>query len=498
MFKVYLSTFFVFILTTWAQAQVVSTEFTTGHLENITGSPREYYTTDSSLFIQYFGFRQGKFVNNLVEFSKNNLSKLKEETINTEKSDPNFGETGIRIADSLYPRYIFRYEPKQITFFRCKKNAYAIADTLFVHSLTDSLIVRNISIDFYQNRLYVYYMDGTDFTTGRFSDTSHILVFDTLGGLINSRYYTYNDPTKNQLTSSNILMQKYPPDESLLLLSELDFGELNHFLVNRSALDTVRTIKQPFSFLFDRGYQGPWTTNLFVDKDGFQFAGFTEIREVQGTRFVYNEQAFVYRANWQGDSLELRNFGNPNLDERSYAYAYTPNFEQQYLSTSTPWNDFRILGNENRAVVIYNWNRFGQDSLVLFGQSNHVALGIHPDKNGDLFVIGSRHNWQGNDSCYVWLAKIPNFALELMEAKIMEPRLSLYPNPAQDFLKVDNWPKDWPSTVDYKIIGTGAQTFKTGVMAQNEALVINSLKPGTYILQLTFQGAQHNILWNKQ
>jgi hypothetical protein len=497
MLKTYLSTFFVFLLTTWAQAQVVSNEFTTGLLKN-TGSPQIYHCTDSALFIRYYGYKQGKFTNNLVEFSKKSLSKLKQETLNLDMSDTNFAEGGIRLKDSLYPSYFFRYEPGQISFYRCKRNAYAIADTLFIHQLKDSLYFRELSIDFHQNRLYLYYMEGANFPSGQFSDTSHILVFDTLGNIINARYYTLNDLSKNQLTTSPALLQKYPPDESLLLLSEYFFGELNHFLVNRNTLDTVRTIKQPFSFLFDRGYQGPWTTNVFVDQDGFQFAGFTEIREVQGTRFVYNDQAFVYRANWQGDSLELRNFGNPNIDERSYAYAYTSNFDQQYLSTSTPWNGFRILGNENREVVIYNWNRFGQDSLVLFGQSNHVALGIHPDDNGDLFVIGSRHNWQGNDSCYIWLAKIPNFALELMEAQQMEPRLSLYPNPAQDYLQIDSWPEAWPQAVDYKIIGLGAQVVQNGQMAHNEKLNVSGLPQGTYILQLIFKGAQQNILWNKQ
>jgi hypothetical protein len=80
----------------------------------------------------------------------------------------------------------------------------------------------------------------------------------------------------------------------------------------------------------------------------------------------------------------------------------------------------------------------------------------------------------------------------------MEARLSLYPNPTQDYLELDSWPSAWPKAVDYKIIGLGAQVVQNGQTAQKDKLNVSSLPQGTYILQLTFKGAQQNILWNKQ
>jgi hypothetical protein len=39
---------------------------------------------------------------------------------------------------------------------------------------------------------------------------------------------------------------------------------------------------------------------------------------------------------------------------------------------------------------------------------------------------------------------------------------------------------------------------QNGQTAQKDKLNVSSLPQGTYILQLTFKGAQQNILWNKQ
>ncbi len=483
------------LLVTCASAQVTTLEYNTNRFG--TGSfPKIVASNNQSFYIRYLAEIGGQIHVTYKKISKNGLNTLSDHLIGIPSS---FNDSVSHLffggKNKDFPKYYAFYNSNALSFFRLSERNGRIIDTLFKHTFPKFLPLNGITADFHKGKLYWFYIN--EITSFGLGDTSQIMVFDTLGNILNSRYYTWQDPSKSQLPIRLMQMQKYPPNEDVLLMAEMLFGEMNLYLINRNNLDTIRTIKPPFSFFFDRGYEGPEPTGFTANNNSFQYSGIVEMREIQGTRFVYNEQAFVYRANWQGDSLELRNFGNPNINERSYAYEYSPENNQSFISTSTPWNDFRINGAENREVVIYRWNNFGQDSIVLFGQSNHVATDIYADDNGDLFVVGTRNNWQSNDSSYIWLAKIPNFALELMEARQMEPRLSLYPNPAQDYLQIDSWPEAWPNTVDYTIIGLGGQTVKRGVMTQKAKLNVSGIEPSTYILQLTFKGAQHNILWNK-
>jgi hypothetical protein len=484
------------LVITCAKAQVITQELNT----NRTGRqafPRIIYDNSQALFLRYLELNFGQ--NNIAykEVSKNNLSIISSNQYGLPSSqNDSIYNLFFREDGENFPKYFAKYDAPKLYFYRLAENSGRVIDTLFVHTFPKYFPQNGITADFHKGKLYFFYINQV--TPFQLGDTSRIIVFDTLGNSLNSRSYTWRDPSKSQLPIRFMQMQKYPPNKDIILMAEMLFGDMNLYLINRTSLDTVRTIKPPFSFFFDRRYEGPDPNSFTADQSGFQYSGYVEMREIQGTRFVYNEQAFVYRANWQGDSLELRNFGDPNIDERSYAYQYSPENNQSFISTSTPWNDFRIDGAENREVVIYRWNKFGEDSIVLFGQSNHVATDIFADDNGDLFVVGTRNNWQGNDENFVWIAKIPNFAISLIEDRKMEARLKLYPNPAQDFLQIDHWPEGWPNTVNYKIIGLGAQNVQVGTLTQNQRLSISSLKPSTYILQLSHKGEQQNILWNKQ
>jgi hypothetical protein len=493
--------FYIIILllfVTCAQAQVTTQEFKTNR-PGRSSFPRIMYDDNQSLFIRYLEVRGGQNHVGYKEISKTNLSTLSDHQLGL-PSSPNDSVFHLFFVEknNNFPKYYAQYDSPQLRFYRVAENSGAVIDTLFVHTFPKYLFMSGVTVDFHKGKLYFYYIENNDVVPTRLGDTSRMVVFDTLGNIVNNRYYTWKDSSKAQLPITLLQMQKYPPNEDFILMAEMLFGEMNLYLLDRASLDTIRSIRPPFSYFFDRGYQSTTPMNFDADLDGFQYSGFVEMRNVQGNIFVYDWQGFVHRANWQGDSLELRNFGDPNVDEYSYAYQRSVPHNQQFLSTSTPWNDFRINADENRQVVIYRWNNFGQDSIVLFGQSNHVATDILADDNGDVFVVGTRNNWQGNDENFVWLAKIPNYALSLIAEKKMEARLSLYPNPTQDYLELDSWPSAWPKAVDYKIIGLGAQVVQNGQTAQKDKLNVSSLPQGTYILQLTFKGAQQNILWNKQ
>ena len=350
---------------------------------------------------------------------------------------------------------------------------------------------------------------AADQTSGQGAGTDTILirVYNHRGSLINEKKHFPLDSTQasgaitapKNIINLTLGILQHPTNPDAFILPYSLFNQNLFQVVSKTSLDTLKSYPIPYPLLVRNNYFSVFFTNFQANSDGFTMTGYVDKAHfINGQYLPSDMQGLLYRGNWQGDSLELRNFGSPFADERSYAYSSSIEHNQQYLSTSTPWADFRVNGRENRQVVIYRWNQFGSDSITLFGNHNHVASDIYADKNGDLFIIGTYNEWAGLDSNYVWLCKIPAFAINLIEEGTVQTKLHLYPNPAIHSLSISNWPDQWPLEVDYQILGLGGRKMQNGKIRFHQPLSILTIPAGSYILQLSYQGEQHNVLWVKQ
>lgn len=502
---------FLFIsLQTVAQPQ--DTAWTTGYQGIISNSVPRFDRssfTDSTIAINYGVSKDNYGVGRIDFFSKITLQRKSSTNLPVDSTLINGFGFGTLSSNNNNERFYSFFKSlntsnkNTISLFRLGVG-YNVQDTLFTVDIAKKWGTPQMKL--LGNQLFVVAADQTS-GQGDGTDTILIRVYNHRGSLINEKKHFPLDSTQasGAITApKNIIyltlgIFQHPTNPDAFILPYSLFNQNLFQVVSKTSLDTLKSYPIPYPLLFRNNYFSVFFTNFQANSDGFTMTGYVDKAHfINGQYLPSDMQGLLYRGNWQGDSLELRNFGSPFADERSYAYSSSIGHNQQYLSTSTPWADFRVNGRENRQVVIYRWNQFGSDSITLFGNQNHVASDLYADTNGDLFIIGTYNEWAGLDSNYVWLSKIPAFAIKLIEEGTLHTKLHLYPNPAINSLSISNWPDQWPPEVDYQILGLGGRKIQCGKIRSQHALSIHTIPAGSYILQLSYKGEQHNVLWLKQ
>ena len=502
----------VLFISMQAIAQPVDTAWTTGYQGNTVNSAPVFDRssfTDSNIAINYGVLKENYGVPRIDFFSKTSLQKTGSTELPLDSSVVNgFGFGTLSFNNNNERFYSFfrslnSGNKNTISLFKLG-SGYTIRDTIYTVDIDKKW--GHPQIKLLGNQLFVVAADQSSGQGGG-SDTILIRVYNHRGSIINEKkhYPTNSSQASGAITAPKNVINlvlgifQHPNNPDAFILPYSLFNQNLFQVISKTSLDTLKSYPIPYPLLFKNNYFSVFFTNFHADSDGFTVTGYTDKAHFVNGQYIPSDmQGLVYRANWQGDSLELRNFGNPFANERSYAYSSSIVHNQQYLSTSTPWDDFRVNGKENRQVVIYRWNKFGTDSIVLYGNQNHVASDIHADDNGDLFIVGTYNNWNGLDSNNVWLSKIPSFAIGLIEEGKIQAKLNLHPNPAINSISISNWPDQWPLEVDYQIFGLGGHKVLHGKIRSQQALSVLPLPPGNYILQLYYQGEQHNVLWVKK
>ncbi len=206
-------------------------------------------------------------------------------------------------------------------------------------------------------------------------------------------------------------------------------------------------------------------------------------------------QSYFDSRAWNGDSIERLSFGDIKVEERSYAFHSDPSTQTHFLGAAAPFFNFMVVGAEYRQIKIHRLNQFGADSIMIYGNKNHVPTTIMNTANGDLFVLSMYNNAWTNDSSFLTLTKIPSFAISLIEAKKVSSTVHMYPNPAHDYLMVSD------------LLGTPAniqvydQQGKLHLQAEVEdsKISVKELKSGIYVVVVTTDdGGRYSSIVKKE
>jgi hypothetical protein len=243
---------------------------------------------------------------------------------------------------------------------------------------------------------------------------------------INLGYYTLN---------RNYFFGPYQHPNNINQIVYGNYFECRVAVVDKTTLDTVSVMKPdpyhftPMSTYVDGGYQ------LYPDRITCGGSMFLTYNLPFNPTFDW--QYYFDSRSWSGDSLYELRLGKLGFADKSYAYTSSPAHNQHILAGSGPMNSL-FEGPEYREVKLYRFNESGFiDSLLLYGNKNHVPLRLLAEPNGDLFMLSTFTDAWTTDSTYFQLDKIPAYLIGLIEDKVVSPKIIIYPNPTADIVRFD-------------------------------------------------------------
>ncbi|MAN02276.1 MAG: hypothetical protein CMI35_04305, partial [Owenweeksia sp.] len=243
----------------------------------------------------------------------------------------------------------------------------------------------------------------------------------TLAGPVNN--YTIIDP------------QQHPLNGNLIFAEAL---ECNYAEVS---LDSLRIVggRRSVSVSGSGNYIFPaYVPRFEVTDAGLRSGGTGGVLYTDDPWNPRTDYQFYYAFRPWGDSVQVRQgFGPEWVNNSAYAFAYDEDRNTGFLAGSAPFDVVAFEGAEKREVLVYRFNDHGTDSIILYGDKNHVPLWMLPDDNGDLFIFSQYTEAWTTGEAYYLLTKIPGFAISLIEQHHTEARIELYPNPTTDYLHID-------------------------------------------------------------
>ena len=231
----------------------------------------------------------------------------------------------------------------------------------------------------------------------------------------------------------------------------------------------------------DIRYGSTYITNYSLFPDRVECGGTVVYGFNFSTNIEFTFQSYFHSRNWQGDSIYEDRFGSLLTDERCYSFYNDPFNQNKFLAGSTPFSDYLIENPEYREIVLHRFNQFGRDSLLLYGNKNHVPFETNSDSQGNIYILSTYTDSWTTDSSFYTLTKIPNYAISLLDKeKIKE--LHSYPNPCKDFVNIPSSPNG--KIVDVEIYNQTGQLVKK-LVPINDQFDIREINSGIYIVKMT-------------
>jgi hypothetical protein len=340
------------------------------------------------------------------------------------------------------------------------------------------------------------------------NDTVYIETFDTIGSMLQSRLYAFNNSNLNQVylaghTFNKIL--KHPQLNKAFVLSH--YLNVKVFVVNQNSLDTIRTYNAMeyggpgnANLMNYGGYFQMYNNNVRMDYDGIILAGDAWMKPyyLSNNDLTTNDYQYYSIKQFWDDTYEIQNFGPIDINNGfSGASEINELTKTQVIAGSIPSDDFSYITNEKREILIYLYDQWGKyDSIFIHGNKNHTCTDILVEDNGDIFIAGMYSNAWSTDSVYNWLTKIPGVAVGMIEQEKMNNHLFLYPNPTVEQIQIKEVAKFING--EYEIYSQTGVLVKQGKVTGQE-IDVSSFISGVYVITVKNEnGEQFNAIFVKK
>jgi hypothetical protein len=430
--RMLLASFFLFTSTHNLDAQVTSSYvFTNGRLALINGTSGITNLNDSLLGICTVDEKVYPRVIKAKILRKTNLS-LKNEIVLPYPQNVVFQVWNFFIDQNqvyLILSLVGVNQNQEIMYAYKLNGQFNGLQTLFVDTIpNDNRIINNIGI--FDNHIYI-----TRCKRINIADTLTIEKYNLAGSLVAQKMHndslTFSGRTINRVYRWGPYQHPTKPNELVYGF----YGWNKVACIDKTTLDTTFVMKDPnyhfpFTKYLDGGYQ------LYADR--ITCSGSVYFIYDLFTNPQFDWQMFFSSRNWAGDSLYDARIGQIGVEEKGYAYTASQAHNQYIVAGSFPFNNYVITAPEYRQIAIYRFNEGGfLDTLVLYGNKNHVPFSLLAEPNGDLFMLSTYTDAWTTDSTYFQIDKIPAFLIGLVENKLVSPEIIMFPNPTVDWVRLD-------------------------------------------------------------
>lgn len=278
-----------------------------------------------------------------------------------------------------------------------------------------------------------------------------------------------------------------PNNDSLLLIGSFSFLDL--FSLNRFTfeIDKANVLSSSTGTSLTNQFQwvGFINNKYTFYNNYYQVSGeLVQTPFMQNFDFTIDRGGFSIDFDYDGNILSTKEFGSDSINE-NFAHRFKTDGALYYSGSSSYDGIFNYI-QDYRNLMVFKVTTNSRDSVLYYGNSNHLNYGIVVDSNEDIFTISQYSNAWSDDSIFTVLTKIPNSLL--VSVKEYNPKVSsilVYPNPTRDQLRVDG-----AETGEfYKIVSITGQLVLEGRLSDSKTINVGSLKTGSYFLQLESQRA---------
>ncbi len=226
---------------------------------------------------------------------------------------------------------------------------------------------------------------------------------------------------------------------------------------------------------------------FFLDSSGVEIVG--EMNVLRGP--VTDDKQFgIIKVDWNDSIVSIKQYGDTLIDEAPFNAFQTDS--SLYMVGNSP-RPVSLLGNNK--VLLYRLHSNGYDSLLLFGNKGYITEEVLVNQYGDVFLSSTYANPLNSDSSInIVVTKIPALLIGLAEQYSERNSIRIYPNPSRDYLYSEAFGKG----DRYSIFAINGQRMQEGRLNESSKISIQSLKSGTYILQLQSKRGVSSVVFVKQ
>ena len=344
---------------------------------------------------------------------------------------------------------------------------------VFIISLTGRFLKSEPKI--YNNLLYFF----TEMLNG---DSAFITSYNLNGNQLNS-LTSGTDSLGNPIVPFSLMrgpMLVSPSNSNRLifenaLTNRIDLFDINSFSITSSLeLSWIDRIQLANS--------KRWGSTIALDyahsSSGFSVCGIlTKMIDLNDPNSIQYLKYYSIDLDWSGNLLRSEEFGPENIDSRAYGVEIQDSIK--YIIGSTQFSSASIKAQEYRQVMLVRQSGVNRDSVLFFGNGNHVGLDVKVS-GSNIFVLSENSNVWTNDSVFVNVTKIPKgvfTSVKKIDSKITS--LTLYPNPTSQFIRFQNI----KIGAEYKIFDMNGRVVDEGSVGNN-SVNVERLKSATYFIQL--------------